>query len=196
MPSSGGLARGARVSDVTRARPGKRVSLAEVLARRRVALGFLFGVVALLLAKPTRLTLEWGGAVAVSGEMLRIWAAGHLNKSREVTMSGPYRWMAHPLYAGSSIVGIGFAIASNSFVVGALVTIYLGATLTAAIRTEEQLLRERFGAEYDRYRREPRGRLVEGRHFSVRRALANREQRAMAGLIAVALLLFLKATYN
>ena len=30
-------------------------------------------------------------AVAALGEALRIWAAGHLNKSREVTSSGPYR---------------------------------------------------------------------------------------------------------
>ena len=29
------------------------------------------------------------------------------NKAREVTSSGPYRWFAHPLYVGSSIMGAG-----------------------------------------------------------------------------------------
>jgi len=172
------------------------VALTRSLARRRAALGFLFGAAALWLAKPTTRTLEWGGAVALVGEALRIWAAGHLNKSREVTMSGPYRWMAHPLYVGSSIVGIGFAIASNSVAVVVLVAAYLGATLTAAVQTEERSLRDRFGDEYDRYRRGRAGLIVPGRHFSIRRARANREHRAMLGVAAVALLLFLKATYN
>ena len=52
-------------------------------------------------------------SVALAGEALRIWAAGHLNKSREVTSSGPYRWFAHPLYVGSSVMGVGLAIASG-----------------------------------------------------------------------------------
>jgi hypothetical protein len=175
---------------------GGLVILTRALARRRVALGFLFGAAALWLAKPTRATLEWGGVVVLVGEGLRIWAAGHLNKSREVTMSGPYRWMAHPLYVGSSIVGVGFAVASNSIIVVVMVALYLGTTLTAAVHTEERALRERFGDEYVRYRRGRAGLIVEGRHFSTRRAIANREYRAMLGVAAVALLLFLKATYN
>ena len=81
--------------------------LAEQLARRRVALGFFFGLVVLWLAQPTRATLAAGAPIAVCGEMLRVWAAGHLNKSAEVTSSGPYRWFAHPLYVGSSIMGAG-----------------------------------------------------------------------------------------
>ena len=40
-----------------------------------------------------------------AGEALRIWAAGHLEKGREVTASGPYRWTRHPLYLGSTIIG-------------------------------------------------------------------------------------------
>ena len=72
------------------------------LARLRVALGFVCGALVLWLAQPTAGSLLAGGAVAVVGEALRIWAAGHLNKSREVTSSGPYRWFAHPLYVGSS----------------------------------------------------------------------------------------------
>ena len=54
--------------------------------------------------------------VALAGEAIRFWAAGHLNKSREVTRSGPYRFVAHPLYLGSSVIGAGLAIASHSVV--------------------------------------------------------------------------------
>jgi protein-S-isoprenylcysteine O-methyltransferase Ste14 len=169
------------------------------LARLRVPLGFAFGALALYLAAPTARTLAAGGAVACVGEAIRIWAAGHLNKAREVTMSGPYRWAAHPLYVGSSVMGAGLAIAAGSLLVAALVAAYLVVTLTAAIRSEEALLRQRFGDEYDRYRgaasREATG-AGKGRRFSVRQALANREPRAVAGLLAAWLLLTWKATYN
>ncbi len=55
-----------------------------------------------------------------------IWAAGHLNKSREVTASGPYRWVAHPLYVGSSIMGVGLAIASGSLIVAVVIAVVSG----------------------------------------------------------------------
>ena len=173
--------------------------LAEALARRRVPLGFVFGALVLWLARPTRATLIAGVAIASIGEGLRFWAAGHLYKSREVTSSGPYRWFAHPLYIGSTVMGMGLAVASGSKTVAALVAIYLGATLTAAIGSEEAFLRRTFGDRYDRYRRpgasgpgEADGR----RSFSLRQAIANREHRAALGVVVALLLLLWKTTYN
>ena len=167
----------------------------RMLARLRVPLGFVFAVAVLWLAQPTRASLGWGALIAGLGEGLRIWAAGHLTKSREVTMSGPYRWMAHPLYVGSSVMGAGLAIASHSVSVAVVIAVYLGATLTAAVRSEEAFLRERFGDGYDGYRRgDPARRGT--RRFSVSLAIANREYRAVTGLLLAVLLLALKATYN
>jgi protein-S-isoprenylcysteine O-methyltransferase Ste14 len=81
--------------------------LTAFLVRRRVTLGFVVAAAALLLARPTWKTWSAGLAIACAGEALRIWAAGHLDKSREVTRSGPYRWTRHPLYVGSSIMALG-----------------------------------------------------------------------------------------
>ena len=67
------------------------------LARRRVALGFIAGLAAIWLSDPTPRSLLIGAIIAAIGEAIRIWAAGHLEKGREVTMSGPYRWTRHPL---------------------------------------------------------------------------------------------------
>ncbi len=170
---------------------------ARRLARLRVPLGFLFAVVVLWLAQPTGQSLLWGSLVASAGELLRIWAAGHLNKSREVTSSGPYRWIGHPLYAGSSVMGAGLAIAANNRVVAVLIAVYLLTTITAAIRSEEAFLRKTFGDQYDRYRRGPvNGPETATRRFTVAQAIANREHRALAGLAVAVLLLVLKATYN
>jgi protein-S-isoprenylcysteine O-methyltransferase Ste14 len=152
------------------------------LARWRVSLGFLFAAIALWLATPTPLSVQIGSMVAVLGELIRVWAAGHLEKSKEVTRSGPYRYTRHPLYLGSSFIGIGFAIAANHAAVAAIVIAYLGLTLTAAIGSEEAHLREKFGDAYDAYaekRAEPMT-----RRYSWARALRNREHQTMAGLMA------------
>ena len=170
-----------------------RAWLAEALARRRVALGFAFGGLVLVLAQPTGRSLLVGMSIAACGEALRIWAAGHLRKSREVTVSGPYRWCPHPLYVGSSVMAAGLAVAAASVPVAALIAIYLVATLTAAIKSEEAFLRRTFGDQYDLYRRASG---ASGRRFSLAQAMANREYRAVAGLGIAILLLVWKATYN
>jgi len=185
------------VSDHTSA----RYIVIATLAKFRVALGFVFGVLVLILAQPTAESLTIGMSVAAVGEAIRVWAAGHLRKSREVTVSGPYRWVAHPLYVGSSVMGAGLAIASGSVLVAALITVYLVATLTAAIKNEEAYLRRTFGDQYDLYRsgvaakRRERS-AASRRPFSLEQAIANREYRAIAGLGGAILLLIWKATYN
>ena len=164
-----------------------------VLARRRVALGFACAAIALWLATPTPRSLVLGATMASIGELLRIWAAGHLEKGREVTMSGPYRFSRHPLYVGSSIIGAGIAIAAASIAVMVLTAAYLAVTLTAAISTEERHLTEKFGHVYPEYRD---GRAGEAsRQFSIARALRNREYRAVGGLATALVLLGLKAMW-
>jgi len=168
------------------------------LARWRIALGFVCGALVFWLAKPTGTTLVAGTSIAIVGECLRVWASGHLNKAREVTVSGPYRWFAHPLYVGSSVMGAGLAVASNSVAVAGVIALYLAVTLTAAIKNEEAFLRRTFGDRYDRYRHERPAVADEDvkRQFSLTQAMANREHRALAGLAVAVLLLVLKATYN
>ena len=164
-----------------------------LLARRRVALGFVCGAATLVFAQPTPRSIAVGMSIAAAGELLRIWAAGHLHKSQEVTASGPYRWVAHPLYVGSSIMGAGLAVACASVLVAVLIAVYLAVTLTAAVRSEEAFLRRTFPDGYDRYRR---GDAQPQQRFAFAQAMANREHRAVVGLVVVALLLIWKATYN
>jgi protein-S-isoprenylcysteine O-methyltransferase Ste14 len=177
---------------------GGRGLFVATLARLRVALGFVFGALVLILAHPSVRSVAWGMAVAACGEALRLWAAGHLQKSREVTVSGPYRWSPHPLYVGSTVMGVGLAIACASVPVAALVTVYLVTTLGAAISSEEAFLRRTFGEQYDLYRRGIAVRRARGspRRFRLAQAMANREYRAVIGLVVATLLLLLKARYT
>ena len=161
------------------------------LARFRVFLGFVCAAAAFWLANPNALSLYAGAAIAIAGEGIRIWAAGHIQKGREITRSGPYRYVRHPLYAGSAIIGLGFIVASRSIVVALLVVVYLGATLTAAMRTEETALDEKFAGEYSAYR-DGIAQPVQ-RSFSLDRVMANREYRAMTGLVVGLLVLWLRS---
>ena len=71
--------------------------------------------------------------------------------------------------------------------VALLVVAYLVVTITAAVRSEEAHLTEKFGESYPAYRD---GRAEPGaRRFSFERAWRNREYRALAGFAAVFLLL-------
>jgi protein-S-isoprenylcysteine O-methyltransferase Ste14 len=159
----------------------------RALAKWRVTLGYVLGAAALWFADPTWRSLGIGAAVGAAGEAVRIWAAGHLEKGREVTTSGPYAVTRHPLYLGSTIMGAGFAIAAHSAVVAVAVFAYLAVTILAAVRSEEAHLTEKFGGTYPAYRD---GRAEPAvRRFSFDRAWRNREYRALLGFVAVLALL-------
>ena len=165
-------------------------SFTSDLARLRVPLGFLCAAAAYWLARPTPQSVFAGMSLAGMGEVLRIWASGHIDKGREVTRSGPYRFVRHPLYLGSAIMGLGFIVAARSWPAAAIAGGYLAVTLTAAMRTEEAALRSRFPDEYADYTAGRRG--AQPRSFSLARVAANREYRALAGFVLAIGLLVLR----
>ena len=167
---------------------------AAVLARSRVPLGFACAGAVLWLAQPSAQSLTLGGAIAAAGEILRFWAAGHLEKGREVTQSGPYRLTRHPLYVGSATIAAGAAVASATVSAAAVILVYVGVTLVSAILHEEANMRAAFGDRYDAYL-ESRSAPSE-RAFSLARALKNKEHRTVLGLVVVAEILAAKAGWK
>lgn len=166
----------------------------RVVARARVPAGFAVAIVVIVCAAPTWRSWAAGLVVALCGEGIRIWAAGHLEKGREVTRSGPYRWMRHPLYMGSGAIAAGVIVASASLLVAVVGALYMVITIGAAVRTEEAFLRAAFGDTYERYARsegEPMPRA-----FSAERAMRNREYRAVAGLLGGFALLAAKVMWR
>jgi len=67
------------------------------------------------------------------------------------------------------------------------------------VRSEEAFLRQKFGEDYDRYRRgdgKVQDMTAQARRFSFAQAIANREHRAVGGLLVAILVLCGKAAYN
>jgi protein-S-isoprenylcysteine O-methyltransferase Ste14 len=158
------------------------MTLLPHIARWRVPLGFLSAAVAFFLARPSWMSLVAGFLIAVPGELLRIWAAGHIDKGQEITRSGPYRYVRHPLYLGSTLLGVGFGVASRSAIVLTLTVAYLAITLVAAMRSEEAVLDTKFAGAYAAYRAGLADPVA--RPFSWARVAKNREYRAVMGLVA------------
>ena len=158
--------------------------------RLRVALGFGFAVAGFWLAQPSWPSLAFAVGIGLVGECLRFWAAGHLEKGVEITTSGPYRWMKHPLYVGSSLLGAAFAVASRHMGASVLILLYVAGLLSTAARVEEANLRTKFGPAYERYASGVTANDL--RRFSFSRARRNGEVRSVFGFVAVLALLAAK----
>lgn len=128
----------------------------RVARRIRVPLGFAFAVLYVWLAHPTWRSLAMGAILIVPGLLTRALASGHVRKNEALATSGPYAHTRNPLYLGSLLIGVGFAIASRSWWIGILLVTMFFAIYVPVIRSEEKFLREMF-AEFEEYaRRVPR----------------------------------------
>jgi len=188
-------------------KPGMQWS--KTARRIRVPLGFVFAVLYFWLARPTWRWLALGAALIVPGLLIRALASGHVRKNEALATSGPYAYTRNPLYLGSLLIGIGFAIAARSWWVGmALVVMYI-VIYVPVIRGEEAFLREKF-PEFEEYARNvPRmlPRIVAhsysiaasagaGGGFSTDLYLKHREYNALLGVLAIVAVLIVKMSYR
>jgi protein-S-isoprenylcysteine O-methyltransferase Ste14 len=129
----------------------------SAIARRvRVPLGFAFAILYFWLAKPTVQSILIGAAVVIPGVLIRALASGQLQKNEQLATAGLYAYTRNPLYLGSLILSIGFALASRSWwIVGGIVVLFFVIYLPV-IRGEEIFLRERFPEFEDYARQVPR----------------------------------------
>jgi len=117
---------------------------------------YLAGIAILLFVPPQTSYLVWGAPPVALGLALRGWGAGHLVKNDLLTVTGPYAYLRHPLYAGTILVATGFAI-----LVGGLPGLALIAVIWPWFsfhyfphkdRIESDRLEARYGEAYRTYR--------------------------------------------
>ena len=90
-------------------------SWGSIAQRIRVPAGTLLGVIFLLLMHPSRRSLLYGGIVALLGALVRLWAAGHIDKGRALATEGPYALTRNPLYLGSFFMALGVILAGQAY---------------------------------------------------------------------------------
>ena len=135
----------------------KTVASWPAVARRiRVPCGFVIAAFYLWLAKPSVWPLGIGAVFVIAGLVVRGVASGYLNKNEQLTTCGPYGYTRNPLYLGSVVMAIGFAIIARSFwIVLILAAVFVGIYLPV-IRAEEAYLAQNFPEFSDYARQVPR----------------------------------------
>jgi protein-S-isoprenylcysteine O-methyltransferase Ste14 len=120
-------------------------------AHWRVPLGFVAGIIYLVLSKPTWTTLVPGEIIGLAGLVLRGLAAGHLSKNLKLATSGPYSFTRNPLYLGSFLLALGFGVAGGVLILGIILAALFLAMYLPVMQREESFLRQKFGLEYENY---------------------------------------------
>jgi protein-S-isoprenylcysteine O-methyltransferase Ste14 len=174
------------------------------MQRWRVPLGFACAALFFILARPTAASLIAGAIVALPGLALRAWASGHLRKNSALATTGPYAYTRNPLYLGSSLMGVGFTIASGRWFLGfVFAALFLG-IYVPVMRVESATLAELFGESYQKYAQAvplflPRLAAYEHANkvatFDPALYRRYREHRAAIGLMLAWILLALRAYY-
>ncbi|HEY2946453.1 MAG TPA: methyltransferase [Vicinamibacteria bacterium] len=117
-------------------------------SRLRVPFGYLLGILVVVLAHPSPASLATGGAIALAGEAMRLWASGHIDKTRALATGGPYAHTRNPLYLGSLGMAVGVTVAAASPWAALAVALYFAAFYPPVMREEAAFLRARFPEEY------------------------------------------------
>jgi protein-S-isoprenylcysteine O-methyltransferase Ste14 len=171
------------------------------IARRiRVPLGFVFAVLYFWLARPTWRFIALGAILIVPGLLIRALASGHVRKNEALATSGPYAYTRNPLYLGSWLIGIGFAVAARSWWVGIAIVVMFFAIYLPVIRDEEAFLRLKFPEFVEYARRVPRmfpritlrSNAEETEGFSFDLYLKHSEYNALLGALAMVAALVVK----
>lgn len=76
----------------------------------RLALCYTGILILIYFSQPTAVSLAIGMVPIVAGQLLRVWAAGHLVKNKRLTTTGPYAYVKNPLYVGAITIVMGFCI--------------------------------------------------------------------------------------
>jgi protein-S-isoprenylcysteine O-methyltransferase Ste14 len=127
-----------------------------------------FAILILYLAKPDTLAwaslelpawLRWlGAASGVAGVLLLIWVhrelgrnfSGtlHLRAEHTLVTTGPYRRVRHPMYTSFFLVVLSFFLLAANWLIGVIFIGGITAVMISRVAKEDQVMSERFGAEY------------------------------------------------
>ncbi len=126
-----------------------------------------FLILMVIFAQPTPLSLVIGFVVVFAGELIRFWGVSIVGAETRTTgtvggtfliTSGPFAYVRNPLYLGNMLLYAGVGVMSLALfpwlLLVAIVWFYVQYYLI--VTREEEYLAERFGAEYEGYRREVR----------------------------------------
>jgi len=176
--------------------------------KARVPAGTALGIVFLLFMHPSFRSLLIGGFFTLAGALVRIWAAGHIEKRVRLARSGPYAFTRNPLYLGSFLMAFGVILAGQGYWLLPFFALFFISVYFPVMRAEEQYLENAYGEDFLEYARgtplffpKPRSKKLKNTgeppvRFSWSRVKKNREHRNLVSLLAVQVILILIYFYQ
>lgn len=138
----------------------------------------------------------WLLALVVLGTVVRAWGAGNLRKNQEVTRTGIYRMLRHPLYLGNLLIYLAFFLAFGNPVLGSalFLVLLIPVHYPLMLQEEARLARDHPG-QFESCRRTPRllpnplalPEALKTDRFSARQAWRNRAARSAWALVLLPL---------
>ena len=169
------------------------------LVRRRTFFTLVIPLAMVTAARPRPDWLPAGIALCLAGEVVRVWAAGHLIKGTQLITSGPFAHLRHPLYLGSLLITTGYCVLTGLWISFPVVWALYGLFFLSAMFSEERVLEAAFGAKYRTYKARtpllvPRLSPFPGApgRFSYHRFKTNREPRVALGVVIVVALFLVR----
>jgi protein-S-isoprenylcysteine O-methyltransferase Ste14 len=162
---------------------------ADIVARLRVASGFLLVLAFAWFAQPDKRSLVIGLPVSLIGLLLRAWAAGHLAKNMSLAEGGPYAYVRNPLYLGTLLVAAGLVIATRRWLLAALFAAVFVLIYLPVIELEQQHLSKLFPNFAGYSKRVPSlwptlRPVKSGARFQWKLYIRNQEYQALLGFLA------------
>jgi len=175
----------------------------KLAQKTRVPAGTALGIFFLLLMHPSVRSLWIGGLIALGGSLLRLWAAGHIEKGRILTRGGPYALTRNPLYLGSFFMALGIIIAGQGYWLLLPFGVFFAVFYWPVMKAEEQELLNGYGetfVEYSKsvplfwpgFRKPCSGASI----FRWGRVIRNREHHTVFGFLAAEALLVLRTVFR
>jgi protein-S-isoprenylcysteine O-methyltransferase Ste14 len=173
---------------------------ADLVARLRVAGGFVLVLAFAYFSQPDLGSLAFGFPVSLLGLLLRAWATGHLEKNIRLAEGGPYAYVRNPLYLGTLAVAAGLVIQSRRWLLAALFAAVFVLIYLPVIELEEQHLNNLFSNFAAYSKRVPSlwptfHPSQSAARFQWSQYLHNREYQALLGFLAGEVLLIAKVFF-
>ncbi len=172
----------------------------------RTKLGFVSSILLILASKESVLiNLFFTGLFLILiGELIRIWSAGHLRKTKIVVCSGPYKFTRNPLYIGSFFILTGFLIIIQSWIAAIIILPLFLIVYPLTIKKEEKHLLNKFGDEFQEYMNNvprffPRfkaGDCSSDEKFDFQLMIKNREYQSVLASIALSIIFWFGFGYQ
>ena len=181
--------------------------------KKRILVSQIIAIAVIILAKPAGWTLFSAGmGVMLLGQLIRVLASAAIVKSRTLTVTGPYAAVRNPLYLGTAFMVLGLLIALSNpqaplrtalaWLVTAVSFILI---YRVQIKAEENFLRGEYGDQFLEYMKRvncilPRPSAIseffDRDAYSREVFLKNKEWRGLAGMAAVAAVIWARINYG